>query len=154
MAYSKNQPVEQQAEYWTACKLSVISQSGFKCESPLGNSESTHKLIRAVWEKGKLNVQEQMMAFFISFDKKSVGYHATFMRTVGVRSEVYNYNSSNREAGTKRFYRTNNSSLRRDLWVFIASSLRQRSGKWPKSGSKITTVQGLASLKLCSAARI
>jgi len=82
MAYSKKQKLEQPAEFWTACKLSVKAQPGFKCESPVNDSESAHKLIRAVWDNGKLCVQEQMMAFFVCFDKQIVGYHAAFMRTV------------------------------------------------------------------------
>jgi DNA repair protein RadC len=82
MASSKKQRIEQAADCWTACKLSVKFQSGFKCESPVTNSESAHKLIRATWDKGKLNMQEQMMAFFISIDKQTVGYHAFFMGTV------------------------------------------------------------------------
>ena len=82
MAYSKEQGIEQAADCWTACKLSVKYQSGFKCASPVSNSESAHKLIRAAWDKGKINMREQMMAFFISIDNQTVGYHATFMRTV------------------------------------------------------------------------
>jgi DNA repair protein RadC len=82
MLSSKNLSGRQSAEWWTACKLSVKVQPGFKCESPVTGSESAHKLIRAVWDKGKLNVQEQMMAFFVSFDRQIVGYHTTFMRKV------------------------------------------------------------------------
>jgi DNA repair protein RadC len=79
---TKQNKQKEAADCWTACKLSVKYHSGFKCESPLTNSESAHNLIRAVWDKGKLNMQEQMMAFFISIDKQTVGYHATFMRKV------------------------------------------------------------------------
>jgi DNA repair protein RadC len=82
MASSKYQSIKQQAECWTASKLSVKVQSSFKCESPVNNSEGAHKLIRAAWDKGKLNEQEQMMAFFVSFDNQIVSYHAAFMRTV------------------------------------------------------------------------
>jgi DNA repair protein RadC len=82
MTSSKKQRVEQTGDCWTACKLSVKYHSGFKCESPFTSSESPHNLIRAVWDKGKLNMQEQMMAFFISIDKQTIAYHATFMRTV------------------------------------------------------------------------
>jgi DNA repair protein RadC len=82
MASSKYQSVKQQAECWTASKLSVKVQSSFKCESLVNDSESALRLIRAVWDKGKLNEQEQMMAFFVSFERQTVGYHTTFMRTV------------------------------------------------------------------------
>ena len=82
MASSKYQSIEKQAECWNVCKLSVKVQSSFKCETPVTNCESAHKLIRAIWDKGKLNEKEQMMAFFISIDKQTVSYHATFMRTV------------------------------------------------------------------------
>ena len=82
MGLSTYQSIEQQPEYWTAFKLSVKVQSSFKCESPIDNSETAHKFIRAVWDKGKLNKQEQMMAFFISMDKQTVSYHATFMGTL------------------------------------------------------------------------
>jgi DNA repair protein RadC len=82
MASSKKQRIEQAADCWTTCKLSVKVQSGIKCESPITNSESAYKLVRAVWDKGKLNMQEQMMAFFISVDRKIVGYHAVFMGSV------------------------------------------------------------------------
>lgn len=79
MTYSKKQRIERAGECWTACKLSVKFHSGFKCESPVANSESAHKLIRAVWDKAKLDLQEQMMVLFISVDRQKVGYHVTFM---------------------------------------------------------------------------
>jgi DNA repair protein RadC len=82
MNSSKKQRFKRAAECWTACELSVQYKSGFKCENPVGNSESAHKLIRAVWDKGKLNMPEQMMAFFISMDRQEVAYHATFVGTV------------------------------------------------------------------------
>jgi DNA repair protein RadC len=82
MAYSKNQPTGQPAECWTACKLSVITQSGFRCGSPVGDSETAHRLVRAVWNNGKLNLPEQMMALFISMANQNVGYHAAYMGTV------------------------------------------------------------------------
>jgi DNA repair protein RadC len=81
MASSKKQRIKQAADCWTACELSVKYKPGFKCVNPITNSESAHKLIRATWDKGKLNMQEQMMAFFISIDKQTVGYHAFFMGT-------------------------------------------------------------------------
>jgi DNA repair protein RadC len=82
MASSKKQMIEQPKEFWTACKLSVKVHPGFKCGSPVNDSESAYRLVRAVWDRGKLKVQEQMMAFFVSCDKQIIGYHATFMRTV------------------------------------------------------------------------
>jgi len=82
MGLSTYQSIEQQPEYWTAFKLSVKVQSSFKCENPVNNSESAHKFIRAVWDKGKLNKPEQMMAFFISMDKQTISYHAAFMGTL------------------------------------------------------------------------
>jgi DNA repair protein RadC len=82
MASSKKQKLEQPTEFWTACELSVKVKPGTKCESPFTDSECTYKFIRAVWDRGKLNVEEQIMAFFVSFDRQTVCYHATFMGTV------------------------------------------------------------------------
>jgi DNA repair protein RadC len=82
MLSSKNQTSRQSAKCWTACKLFVTESAGFKCESPISDSQSAHRFIRAVWDKGKLNVQEQMMAFFVSFERETIAYHAAFMRTV------------------------------------------------------------------------
>jgi DNA repair protein RadC len=82
MLSSKNQSSRRSTESWKACKLFVKERPCFKCESPVTDSQSAHRLIRAVWDKGKLNVQEQMMAFFISFERETIAYHAAFMRTV------------------------------------------------------------------------
>jgi DNA repair protein RadC len=82
MLSSKNQSSGQSIECWKARKLSVKEHPGFKIECPVRDSQSAHRLIRAVWDKGKLTVHEQMMAFFISFEKQTIGYHAAFMRTV------------------------------------------------------------------------
>jgi DNA repair protein RadC len=82
MASPKKYPVKQKAKNWTACELSVQYKSGFKCENPITNSLVAYNLIRSVWDKEKINIQEQMMAFFINPHGQTIGYRVISMGTM------------------------------------------------------------------------
>jgi DNA repair protein RadC len=74
MPSPKKYLIKQEAENWTACELSVTYKPGFMYETPIDNSESAHKLLLTIWDKERLNMQEQIVAFFINAGKRIIGY--------------------------------------------------------------------------------
>jgi DNA repair protein RadC len=74
MVSRKKYPIKYAAESWTACELSVQYKPGFMCETPIDDSESAHRLLLIIWDKERLNMQEQIVAFFINAGKQIIGY--------------------------------------------------------------------------------
>ncbi len=59
---------------WTASELSVVYKPGQKLENTIQSSKDIFAVVRSLWNKELISIQEQMMAFFINSRGKVIGY--------------------------------------------------------------------------------
>jgi DNA repair protein RadC len=59
---------------WTASELSIVYKPGVKLETTIIYPTDIFGVVRSLWNKELINIQEQMMAFFLNSRGKIIGY--------------------------------------------------------------------------------
>ncbi|HEY4291246.1 MAG TPA: JAB domain-containing protein [Puia sp.] len=59
---------------WTASELSIVYKPGEKLDTTIISATEIIGVVRSLWNKELINVQEQMMAFFLNSRGKVIGY--------------------------------------------------------------------------------
>jgi DNA repair protein RadC len=71
---SKRQRLQELKGSWTASELSIQYKPGLISDKPIKNSSDAYAFILSVWDKERINMQEQFMAFFHHEKGKTIGY--------------------------------------------------------------------------------
>lgn len=59
---------------WTASELSIVYKPGVKLEATIIYPADVFQVVRSLWNKELINIQEQTMAFFLNSRGKVIGY--------------------------------------------------------------------------------
>ena len=71
---SKKQRLLELTGSWTASELFVRYKPGIKSDMTIKNSRDAYAFVLSVWDKERINMQEQIMAFFHDERGKTIGY--------------------------------------------------------------------------------
>lgn len=71
---SKKQRLLQLQGDWTASELSIHFKPGVKSDALLNTTSKAGAFVRSAWDKELINLQEQVMAFFLNSRNKVIGY--------------------------------------------------------------------------------
>jgi len=71
---SKKQRLLQLQGDWTASELSIHYKPGVKSDALLNTISKAGSFVRSAWNKELINLQEQVMAFFLNSRNKVIGY--------------------------------------------------------------------------------
>jgi len=59
---------------WTTARISITYNSGLLNKKSIVTHDDAYQLIISIWDKELINVQEQVMAFFLNGRNKLIGY--------------------------------------------------------------------------------
>src|ERR1700744_3097176 len=59
---------------WTAAEIIINYKPAFKIEESITDAWKLYSLVLRLWDKERINVQEQIMALFLDRQRKVLGY--------------------------------------------------------------------------------
>lgn len=71
---SKKQRLKELSGAWIASEISVQYKARFISENPIINDGDAYALFLAIWDKERINFQEQFVALFLNRRGKVIGY--------------------------------------------------------------------------------
>jgi DNA repair protein RadC len=76
---SRKQRLEAFSGNWIASEISIHYKPGFICENPINNIEDAFSIFLSIWDKERINLQEQFVALFLNRRGKTVSYKVISM---------------------------------------------------------------------------
>ena len=71
---SKKQRLKELSGNWIASEISVRYKTGVICKDPINCSQDAYALFLAIWDKERINLQEQVIALLMNRRGKAIGY--------------------------------------------------------------------------------
>jgi DNA repair protein RadC len=71
---NKKQVLKDLKGHWTASRIVVQYRSVSLVDTPIRSHEDAYKIVISVWDKELINLQEQVMAFFLNRRNMFIGY--------------------------------------------------------------------------------
>ena len=71
---SRKQRLEALSGDWIASEILVHYKPGFICDEPIIHNGHAYNLFLSIWDKERINLQEQFVALFLNRRGKTIGY--------------------------------------------------------------------------------